>query len=85
MRRHPRRKARTITAALNNTRHERRAVQLVHLFWDANVLVHKRFVVRYHILIGRLWVGGFLEGVCGFGEEMAPEDCGDELQEGDDV
>jgi hypothetical protein len=85
MRRHPRREAGAIAAALDDARHKGRAVQLAHLSGDADVLVHERLVVRDHVLVGRVRAGGFLQRVRGLGEEVPPEDRRDELQEGDDV
>jgi len=85
MRRNPRRKSRAITASLYNTSHESRAVQLAHLLRHANVLVDQRLVVRDHILLGRVRVVALLERVRGPREQVFPEDCGNELQERDNV
>lgn len=85
MRRNSGREASTITSTLDNTCHERSAIQLVHLLGHADKLIYKRVVVANHVFVRRIWVRGFLESIGAFGEEVEPERCGDELEEGDDV
>lgn len=83
MRAHIRHQARRITHALDDARHKRRAVQLVHLLRHGNVHVDQRLVVGDHVLV--LVGGGALEGVGGAGEEVPPQGRGDELEEGEDA
>ena len=83
MRRDPCGKASPITSSLDNSRHERSAVQLAHLLGDADILVDQRFIVYDHVLIWALV--GFLERIGGPGEEVFPHDIDDEVEKGDDV
>ena len=80
MRRDPRRESGAVAHALNDARDERRAVELAHLLRHADVLVDQRLVIRDHVFVWGLRVGGLLEVVGGSREEVFPEHVGDELQ-----
>lgn len=69
-----------VAHALDDARHERRAVQLVHFPRHADVCVHERVVVRDHVLVRRVGGDGVFEGVGGAVEEEAPQRAVDEMQ-----
>lgn len=79
------REPRSVTAALDNAGHKRRAVELVHLLRHADVLVHHRLVIADHVLLRGVRIRGFLETVRWPREQVSPERRRDELQQGDDV
>lgn len=85
MRRHLRLKPAPITHPLNNTRHERRAVQHAHFAGHADVGIHEGVVVGDHVLVGGLGGDGVFKGVGGAVEEEAPEGTVDEVEEGEDA
>lgn len=85
MRRHPRRKPRPITHPFNHTRHVRRAIELAHLLGYAEVRIDEGLVVDNHVLVGSVWIGGFLETVGLAAKQVRPELDLDEVKEGDDV
>lgn len=82
MRRNLSLKSTPITDPLNNTRHERRAIELIHLARHADIRIHERIVVRDHVFVGCIRGDGVLEGIGGAAEEEAPEGAVDEVEEG---
>lgn len=85
MRRHSRRESGTITHAFDHAGNVRCTVELGHLARHADVSVHERLVVNDHVLVGRVWVGGFFEAVGLASEEVCPQLDLDEMQERNDV
>lgn len=82
MRRNLRLKSTPITNTLNNARHKRRTIELVHLPRHADIRIHKRIIVRDHVFVGCVGGDGVLEGIGGAAEEEAPEGAVDEVEEG---
>lgn len=71
-----------ITHTLNNPRHKRRAIELIHLPRHADIRIHERIVVRDHVFVGCVGGDGVLEGIGGAAEEEAPKWAMDEVEEG---
>lgn len=78
-------KSTPITHTLNNPRHKRRAIKLIHLPRHADIRIHEWIVVRNHVFIGSVRGDGVLEGIGGASEEEAPEGPMDEMEEGEDA
>ena len=78
-------KSTPITHTLNNPRHKRRAIELVHLPRHADIRIHERIVVRDHVFVGCVGGDGVLKGIGRASEEEAPEGAVDEVEEGEDA
>lgn len=83
MRRHARTEPTPLAHPLDHARHKCRAVELAHLFRNADVLVDEGLVVANHVFV--IVRGGVLDGVGGAAEEVAPEGGVDELEKGEDA
>ncbi len=77
MRAHPRPQPNPTRNPLHNPRHKRRTIQLAHLLWHTDILIHERFVVDNHIFV--CVGGGAFDAVGGAAEEVPPEYVGYEL------
>lgn len=74
-----------IANALNNPRHEGRAIKHAHFLRHADIRINEGIIIGDHIFIRRLGGDRVLEGIGGTIKQEAPERAVDEMKEGEDA